>query len=254
LCGLNEKVLNHVCTECPSGKTSTGNHDASGSNTTCDATMCGPNEKVVNHACMACPAGKTSTGDHDASGPNTTCDATMCGPNEKVVNHVCTECPSGRTSTGSHDASGLDTSCVADYHWAADGAPANRKGGHQEDECEPNIASAAGVRCCDHDANTCDSYCPGVQIKTQRQSMELGFKTYQEAVSACSSLGLRLCTRSELATNVCRGTGCYFDTTRVWTSDVCVPATGGRRLKISSMNAVPTAASLANRTAASIII
>ena len=40
------------------------------------ATECGPNEKVVNHVCTACPSGKTSTGNHDASGSDTTCEAT----------------------------------------------------------------------------------------------------------------------------------------------------------------------------------
>jgi len=99
--------------ECPAGKTSTGSHDASGGNTTCEATKCGANEKVAAHVCVECPAGKTSTGSHDASGGDTTCETTMCGENEKVVNHVCVECPAGKTSTGNHDASGNDTTCEA---------------------------------------------------------------------------------------------------------------------------------------------
>ena len=52
----------------PDGHTGTSNHDASGDDTTCEATICGSNEKVVNHACVACPTGKISTGNHDASG------------------------------------------------------------------------------------------------------------------------------------------------------------------------------------------
>ena len=91
------------------GKTSTGHHDASGSDTTCNATTCGGNENVSSHTCVACPSGKTSTGSHDASGDDTTCDATTCDVNEEVSSHMCVACPSGKTSTESHDASGGDT-------------------------------------------------------------------------------------------------------------------------------------------------
>ena len=64
--------MNHVCAICPPGKTSTGNHDASGADTACDATACAP-------------------------GADTQCDATPCGETAR---------PAGTTSTGSHDASG----------------------------------------------------------------------------------------------------------------------------------------------------
>ena len=74
-----------MCTACPAGMTSSGKHDASGDDTTCDATSCDINEKVSSHMCAACPSGKTSNGDHDASGDNTecdtTCDATTCDLN-----------------------------------------------------------------------------------------------------------------------------------------------------------------------------
>ena len=42
---------------------------------TTEATECSANEKVVDHVCMECPAGKTSTDKHDASGNNTQRDA-----------------------------------------------------------------------------------------------------------------------------------------------------------------------------------
>ncbi len=80
------KVSSHACVACPSGKTSTGNHDASGGDTTCDATTCGVNEKVSGHTCEACPSGRTSTGNHDASAGDTTCYATTCGANQDIVN------------------------------------------------------------------------------------------------------------------------------------------------------------------------
>ena len=89
-------LINNKCETCPAGKTSTGSHNASGGDATCDATTCGANKKIVNNKCETCPAGKTSTGSHDASGGdqhdasggNTVGEATTCGPNEKVVNHA----------------------------------------------------------------------------------------------------------------------------------------------------------------------
>ena len=36
-----------------------GSHDASGDDTTCDSIVRGKNKKVVSHMCTACPAGKT---------------------------------------------------------------------------------------------------------------------------------------------------------------------------------------------------
>ena len=74
--------------ECPSGKTSTGNPDASGDDATCDATICGTNEGLSSYACKECPCRKTSTGNYDASGGDTTCNATSCGTDEEVVNHA----------------------------------------------------------------------------------------------------------------------------------------------------------------------
>jgi len=63
---------------------------------------------LINNKCETCPAGKTSTGSHNASGGDATCDATTCGANKKIVNNKCETCPAGKTSTGSHDASGGD--------------------------------------------------------------------------------------------------------------------------------------------------
>jgi hypothetical protein len=40
------------------------------------ATVCAVNQKVVGNACVECPVGKTSPGNHDASGGDTTCEAT----------------------------------------------------------------------------------------------------------------------------------------------------------------------------------
>ena len=55
------------------------------------------------------PAWETSLGDHEASGTETSREATSGGTNENVVNNVCVGCPDGRTSSGDHDAAGIDT-------------------------------------------------------------------------------------------------------------------------------------------------
>ena len=48
----------HMRDVCPAGKTSSGDHDASGIGAVCDATPCEANEKGVSHASAACPADK----------------------------------------------------------------------------------------------------------------------------------------------------------------------------------------------------
>jgi len=73
---VNQKVVSHACSSCPSGKTNAGGDDASGGDTTCDAVTCLVNQKVVSHACSSCPSGKTNAGGDDASGGDTTCGAT----------------------------------------------------------------------------------------------------------------------------------------------------------------------------------
>jgi len=68
----------------------------------------------------------------------------------------------------------------------------------------------AAVRCCSMDGKKCES-------------SEIGCptgKTYSEALSICKLSGLRLCTKDELHSGVCCGTGCQFDNARVWSSNV----------------------------------
>lgn len=72
---MDEKVVNNACVACPTGKTNAADDDASGGNTTCDATLCAANQYVSNNACVACADGATNAADDDASGGNTTCYA-----------------------------------------------------------------------------------------------------------------------------------------------------------------------------------
>jgi hypothetical protein len=61
----------------------------------CEAIVCSANQKVVGNACVACPAGKTSPGNHDASGADTTCEAVtgMCVGNANTAEDV--DCSGG---------------------------------------------------------------------------------------------------------------------------------------------------------------
>ena len=46
----------------------------------CEYNICGADERVVSNACVACPAGKTNAEGDDASGTDTTCDASDVPP------------------------------------------------------------------------------------------------------------------------------------------------------------------------------
>jgi len=59
---------------CPAGTTNAAGDDASGTDTTCDATLCAANAYVSANACVPCPAGTTNAAGDDASGTDTTCD------------------------------------------------------------------------------------------------------------------------------------------------------------------------------------
>ena len=65
--------------------------------------------------------------------------------------------------------------------------------------------SPIAVRCCSNDdCGTCESVCSGRDA------------TFSEAKQKCSQLGMRLCTKKELASEICCGTGCGFDNKYVW--------------------------------------
>ncbi len=100
-----------MCVACPAGTTNAAGDDASGGNTTCDATLCGSNQRVQNNLCVPCPAGTRNAADDDASGPDTTCDPVLCGADERVVLNTCVACPPGTENDADDDASGADTMC-----------------------------------------------------------------------------------------------------------------------------------------------
>ena len=66
--------------------------DASGGIVTCEAPERGANVFVSDHVCVECPAGKTSNGYHDASRGNIVCEAAERDAKENVAGHVGVEC------------------------------------------------------------------------------------------------------------------------------------------------------------------
>ena len=65
----------------------------------------------------------------------------------------------------------------------------------------------AGVRCCSMNGTTCDTFgkCPGKS-------------TYCDAVRECEGKNMRVCTKDELLSEVCCGSGGDCDNHPVWTS------------------------------------
>jgi len=90
-------------------------------------------------------------------------------------------------------------------YWAVDGC--RTSGPPVEAQLLPADAAAA-VRCCSQYGTVCES----IQVGC------LAERTYAEAESVCTSRGMRVCTRAELDTDLCCGTGCGFDNQLVWTS------------------------------------
>ena len=93
----------------------------------------------------------------------------------------------------------------------------------------------AAVRCCKAEPGptSCVSVCDVAQYSGLHSAPVLdgldGFAaSLTEAEAECNSRRMRLCTRAELASNVCCQTGCVMDKLLVWTADDC-PATACRK-------------------------
>ena len=71
----------------------------------------------------------------------------------------------------------------------------------------------AGVRCCANDGNTCIT-----NVECGK-----GYMTYENAYSHCFAIGHRLCTKDELLSDICCGTGGDCDSHEVWTSTSSEP-------------------------------
>jgi hypothetical protein len=102
--------------------------------------------------------------------------------------------------------------------WATDGC--TREGDSRPIDHQPTKlpkTSRAAVRCCQHSKG--ELYCASSKVGCSSS------KTYAEAAGICEAKGLRLCTKTELQSNVCCSTGCGFDSKLIWTSTPVVEAT-----------------------------
>jgi len=82
-----------------------------------------------------------------------------------------------------------------------------KQGSYQDESAE------YGVRCCSMDGKKCAT--PG---SCETKANDRILVSYADATSECSAIGKRLCTKDELNTGVCCGTGGQCDQALVWTS------------------------------------
>ena len=104
------------------------------------------------------------------------------------------------------DEFGGTTQDTVTIYWAGDGCST---AGTAYDWTAMSAEDTATVRCCSG-TGTCDSD-PGGTCLPQAA-------TFTEAVAACESQQMRLCTRQELEDNKCCSTGCGYDGNLVWSS------------------------------------
>jgi len=103
-------------------------------------------------------------------------------------------------------------------YWVDDGCHTERHPDPRANDVQGSFyepSSRAGVRCCNSYGTSCDTVgsCPG-------------YYTYSEAAALCASTfgsGWRLCTKDELHTEICCGSGGMCDHHPVWTSTRWVP-------------------------------
>lgn len=75
---------------------------------------------------------------------------------------------------------------------------------------ELKLDARAAVRCCLHTRGRIE--CASSSVGCPKQ------KTYAEGKKICEDKSMRLCSKDELESNVCCGTGCNFDSFLIWTS------------------------------------
>lgn len=122
-----------------------------------------------------------------------------------TASEVCVEC----------GACHRDMPSDGDLYWVDDGCHSEGAPDPHDDDVRGSFnkpSSLAGVRCCDAAGTSCVTFgsCPG-------------FHTYSQAAALCESNGYRLCTKAELHTEICCGTGGMCDHHPVWTSTRWVP-------------------------------
>jgi hypothetical protein len=107
---------------------------------------------------------------------------------------------------------------ATEYRYVSDGCLAD--GTYHLSQLMP-ITGQATVRCCSMDGTQCDSSLTGHCLPKSA--------TFAEAEASCGKAGMKLCSKIELESGVCCGTGCDYDNELVWTSAVDKKGNGGRR-------------------------
>ena len=100
--------------------------------------------------------------------------------------------------------------CNSDEYYVDDGCQTEGNTGDDLPGFFQSRNSTAGVRCCSEDGLTCDTP-DGFNCKTDHVN-------FVDAVSLCETNGLRLCTKDELLSEICCGTGGSCNSYAVWTS------------------------------------
>ena len=91
--------------------------DASGANTTGDATLCVSTSPATAQSYFDWHCERGVAGD-DASGAATTCGSTLCVEDQYVSGNVCLSCPDGTVNVAGGDNSGADATCDTTFRAA----------------------------------------------------------------------------------------------------------------------------------------
>ena len=105
-------------------------------------------------------------------------------------------------------------------YWVDDGCVTR---GREKEGSFQNISYLSGVRCCSDDGSTCETpgNCPADNMP------------FDNAKQKCAQLGKRLCTKDQLMSGVCCGTGGGCNRDEVWTS---TPFSGKRSYDFDVMS------------------
>ena len=203
--------------------------------------------------CNACVEGKTWS--KTGSGPCSLCAAaSMCAHGVKVPCNVnadtlCNNAPPAKCVEGetwnkaglepcsacapaSSCAHGVKTQCVAVADTVCEDPPGPGKItqaggafflGTLTHVCTDSTTETAAVRCCGKDGGKVAMAEYG---GTAHPCNNLQGKTFAEASTHCKTFDLRLCTTDEADADKTTGTGCGFDTQRIWTSSTASLKTG----------------------------
>ena len=121
------------------------------------------------------------------------------------------------------------------FFWAASGCPKlpNRQSANYVVKIKGalpprclHVSHGASIRCCSS-PGACTSICEPkpMQATPPHQPRVPGVggfaASHEQAATECAAIGMRLCTRQELASSMCCRTGCQADGALVWTADEC---------------------------------